>query len=387
MIPVLLFVTLFFSSDIFSALKSDLPIFAAHAGVISQIKSYFLPKSPIHKKSLCLSQTEAQLADPRIKKQIEACWGSDLIRLQPLIDTILNQEKALAETHYVFYHAQQGDFRVLQDITKELMARMHLKGFSEFAYLRSPSNCFDNKEGVEEFLDSSKDRIAKDCCFDHGTDMRKKLVSVNISLFGNYANKDCGESTFQFFLKSSNIGYFCKKELIKAFFIEHDFNPAFIEKIVDMHKLIKTTEGNLLQIFIPKNQVDKCAYLSHAYGIPYKTQVVADCYDITKKRHTKIAPLLEAYKISSALFSSGVQARLLITSDTLLNPDSDIKIVSYSSASEKALKQYKERIEQLATQIIAEKISRIGQKEQSKNCPLTKLLAQLKTAESTLYLF
>ncbi len=383
MISVLLFVTLFFSSDIFSALQSDASIFAAHAGMISQMKSYFLPKLPIDTKNVLLSQTEAQLAHPWIKKTIETCWGSDLIRLKPLIDKILKQEKALAETHYVFYHAQQGDFRVLQDITKELMGRMNLKGFSEFAYLRAPSSSFDKTENLEKFLDATEMRFYPHHWNDHESDLRKKLTSVNISLFGNYDYKNYGECTFEFFLRSSNIADFCKKDLLQAFFIEHDFNPAFIKKILDTYTIIKTTEGNLLQIFIPKNKADACAYVSLWRGTPYKKQVVADCYDITKKRHTKIAPLLDAYKKNPALFDSSVQARLLITSDTFLNPDSDIKIVSYSSASDQALKQYKEKIEQLATQIIAEKISRTRQKKQSKSSPLTKLLAYLEIAQST----
>ncbi len=378
MLSILLGISLFFTQNSFAAFKTqpDYTYLAGHAGVISQIKSYFLPKLPVKTKTICASQTDAQWQNPAIKKEIVSCWPEQITRLKPLIDRILEQERALADTYYVFYHAQEGDFRVVQDITKALMARMNLTGFSEFAYLRSPNICFDKQQTVEDFIDATRNRfiLNNDVWNDHESDLREKLVSVNISLFGNYQHKHAGECTFQFFLTSSNIANFPKKNLLKSFFKEHDFDTKYISDILNAYETIRTTEGNLLQVFVPKNKVDECAYLSEWRGTPYRKKVIPDCYDARKQRHTKISPLLDAYKRNSALFDSGVQARLLITSNTFLNPDSGIKIVTYSSASDKALKTYQNRIEELATEIIAEKINRSSQ-----SSPLNTLVTKIRS--------
>ena len=54
-------------------------------------------------------------------------------------------------------------------------------------------------------------------------------------------------------------------------------------------------EGNLLQIFIPKNKVDQCVYLARAFGTPYESVIAPAAYDYAKKRHTRIGPVLEKY--------------------------------------------------------------------------------------------
>ena len=35
----------------------------------------------------------------------------------------------------------------------------------------------------------------------------------------------------------------------------------------------------VLQIFVPKEKVDQCVYLSSAFGRPYRNEIVSSCYE------------------------------------------------------------------------------------------------------------
>ncbi len=299
-----------------------------------------------------LSQTDAYFSLPLT---YPSHWVEAYTKYQPLMDTIIYKERELAESHYVFYHGQQGIYRLVQDITTELLRLDSSDSFSDFCYIRSPNNFFAEKIDLEQFIQETEVRFPYGLWDNYQPDLARRLLSVNFSLF---ANQDIpGSATFEYFLNSESCTDYSVELLLKDFFNDHGFNVKYIPELVETYKIIKQPEGNLLQIFIPQDQVDTYAYICQRKGTPYRTQILAECYNWDKNRHIAIAPLLKAYKNNPETCTNIIkwQARLFITSNGLLNPHSGIKIYSYSTAPEKALKNYTSKIQELAKKIIAEK--------------------------------
>ena len=203
---------------------------------------------------------------------------------------------------------------------------------------------------------------------------QKILVSVNLSLFGNTTYRNDGMCSFNFFLYSSNIEAPPFERLAEQFLKEHGFTTALMAELVNLIKKYKTAEGNLLQIFVPKAKVDDCAYICYGWGIPCDNVLDKACWDPVKKRHTRIRPILDRYcsNPNSLPNIDRLQARLVMTSSTFLNPDSGIKIFRYTTLSKERKKQYKAELRAIIEKVVINAIE--IQKSIPQSCPFGRLV-------------
>ncbi|MFZ5954469.1 MAG: hypothetical protein ACOYT8_05225 [Candidatus Dependentiae bacterium] len=285
------------------------------------------------------SQTDAYLSVISFNKSlfwpiIERC------NMQLLIKKMIEQERIMAKTHYVFYHGQNNTFILLQDILKEFAQLNSQHTTNEnFEFLRSPFSSLSGTT-VQDFL---KETLEKYPCsnYDKKPDISCHLISANLSIFGNETRN--GENSLFYFLTNYSSSLNDLKKIITELFIKLNIDQNHVDKVINTYKPLfnKSNYGLMQQIFIPKNLVDSCVYLSEPFGIPYKEQIDKNTFDTVKRMHTKISSILELYqKEPEALNKSTwykwftlseshlmkMQARILMTKDIMLNPNSGVKI-------------------------------------------------------------
>ena len=188
---------------------------------------------------------------------------------------------------------------------------------------------------------------------DHNVEFRKKLLSVNLAFFGNINNS--GESTFHYFKDNRNINPPSLKETFNKVFSYLKIDPKYIDEIEKMLEGLGLINENavVLQIFVPKEKVDQCVYLSSAFGRPYRNEIVSSCYDKKKGYHTRIAPILDYYKEhpEKIVDLDKLQARIVFSQDIMLNPHSGVKIVRYGTVDHNKNNAYKARIKEIAATV------------------------------------
>ena len=342
-----------------SAGKLPVPL-KVHVQLIRALKKKFasqlkkIVSKPVS-KAKGLPQTAAYLSVPNLKKQVDISF--DLTKYTPLIKSIQDKEKELFDTHYVFYHGQRREFRLMHDVVKEIFKWLDMRGLTkEFEYLRIPGSKFEIGKKLSDFIDE-KDKLYH---YEKWNDyvMADILLSVNLSLFGNTSMRFGGECTFEFFVTSGNIKGINLTELLKTLFNEYKFNTSYIQELMKAYEATIQTakEGNLLQIFVPRTSVDEYVYLSHAFGTPYREQIVPGVFNSTKKRHMSIAPVLDLYQQNPQSITGldKLQARFLMTTDTFLNPDSGIKMYRYTTVEKEVMKTYKKNVKKIVDDIMEE---------------------------------
>ena len=90
------------------------------------IKKIVVTKLLVHNKNNN-TQIRAYLSISKLKTKIEKKWTKEKKDCAPIIDRVMIREQQYQDTHYVFYHGQEGRFRILQDIIKELYSVLHIK--------------------------------------------------------------------------------------------------------------------------------------------------------------------------------------------------------------------------------------------------------------------
>ena len=346
--------TVIYSGPLEKTLEIAPAVVFKHMRVIAQLKERFASK--IKKPSLYTPSTtqrgptQAYLSLPNLKEAVDTAFSHATKRpeIAAIVKKVQDREQEFKDDYYVFYHGQLFEFRILQDIVKTLLQIVHLQGKNKhFVYLRVPT---------EFYTALTPETVAKK--FENGAtdsngDLQKRLVSVNLSLFGN-SYYTFGECTFDFFIRSSNIFPPPIKDEIHNFFSSYGFPLEFVNQVAELYNKYKTPEGNLIQIFIPKNKVDACAYLCKPFGRPYDQAIVHEHFNFEKQLHTKLGPVLEKYSNSPASISDldGLQARLIITNDTLLNPNYGITMFRYSTMSKAKKQAYKAELKAIVEKLI-----------------------------------
>lgn len=279
----------------------------------------------------------------------------DRIAYTNLVYEVVQKEREYNDSHYVFYHAQQSCFNIVRDFIKEIYAMselMHLG--NDFQFLR---NWLTAPEYFNTFFFLG---FTPANVYDHDPELVKKLLSVNLSLFGNRRSK--GEDTFHYFKENNNVHPPQIIDLLTEIFNLFDFNSMYLDELVQLNTLLETHEGALLQIFIPKEQVDNYVYISHAFGVPYRDPLVEEIYDNRLERHTRIAPILEKYKndplsLGIAGDFDELQARILLSKDLLLDPHKGVKIFTYLTTSKEQQEKYHQELKKLVVRIFAERLA------------------------------
>lgn len=325
-------------------------------------------KSVLNKKS-STTQTATDAYLKVNKSLVDTTWAHDLKKYKSLIQTLIKQERAHSSTHFVFYHGQQGYLRLLQDFLKEMYQLFALKELRDFTFLRPWHNAEPSFE-VNRFIDSCNQ---KGYWNDAEPDIMKKMMCVNLALFGN--TTDFGECTWNYFINNTNIMPPDLEKIFNDIFAYFDFNATYIQQLLNLENETKPAHGNLLQIFIPKDQVNKYVYLSKPYGIPYQEPIAPDVFDSDKKRHIAITPILEKYikQPTSITNLDQLQARLLLSQDGILNPESGVKIFRHTAGPIPNEAQYKKKLKDMCIQIFKDWLANWSFKNYTNHSLITRM--------------
>jgi hypothetical protein len=267
---------------------------------------------------------------------------------------VLSREEEFCESHEVFYHAQLNNFNIVRDLLKEIYAKCELMHIGkDFQFLRNwihapeftVSDLFTNYRNID----------------DHEPEISRILLSVNLSLFGNAGS--CGEETFGYFKDNHSFRRPSIAGLLEEIFNYFGFNCTYLERLLELNAKLKTNEGVLLQIFIPKEKVNDYAYLSSAGGMHHELRPT-------------LSAVIEQYKKDPKVLGNfdSLQARILLSKDCMLNPKSGVKIFRYTMASKENKREYKKQLKAIVDSMFAELINN-GNKNRFINTKLGKLLA------------
>jgi hypothetical protein len=365
------------------------------------------------------TQTTALFSIDRIKKLIMETFYPNTKK--KLVEAIIKQEKAHFHTHYAFYHAQNGEYRIYQDLYRKLYEFFNVSGeLQNFTFLRFPgpaSTQYDAYANISDFL---KDELKKRGIInDNVNDTRTFVLSVNLSPFGN--PQVAGEATCHYFLNAiSWVGPDQKmyQDILTSFECTNEYVPDLIK----LSQKIKTKEGSLFQIFIPKNLVNQYVYLSWRQGVPHDTLLLHQLFETTKIPASTINTVLGKYQDEwstnivndpkvQALFEQAIdrinkgdakisdildhyannpeslkgieylQARILLSNDLMLNPDSGVLIYRYTTIPEKTMAKYEAELTVITNKIIKKWIqdhvvNKTGQDNKTRAEKLFKLIDQ-----------
>lgn len=324
-----------------------------------------------------ITPTMVFLDNDNLKQRVKQLWGHEIaLYSESVIKPLMLNEVKYHDTHYCFYHAQQPIFQLIHDLSRELWEALGNGSVpDDYTFLRFWRNDV-GAQTVNEFIDAHERGNHETRWYNR--QMAEKILSVNLALFGNL-NHD-GECSFHYFLKNFSVnqnfydqGLHDTKQiahhLVKNVLAQLDLQNIYAQPLCDLTDLLQSKTGNLFQILVPKEKVDDWVYVCHGsghygYGTPYRVNdlsrdpIVQAAYNPYKKRFTKISPILDAYRRNpeSIEHIDKIQARLVFVPE-VLNPQSGIKIIRFSSIEPQALQEYTKKLKELVAQMLSEKQS------------------------------
>ncbi len=275
----------------------------------------------------------ADLHDQGKEVSITSSKSSELVT--KIIRKILEKEREMAEDYHVFYHEQTGSHKVLPDLTTELMAEESPEKFSNFIVLRNPKS-FQAVESAQHFL--YQNDLSFSPRYDEDKKIRKHLLSVNLSLFGNihYMGKHLGECSADYFFSNQSAYEKSTEELLENVLSNYNVPKSYLQQIILMQEDI-ARHGNLIQICIPKKGVDFHAYSSRSLG---------------RSTNIPLSNILERYPNQQDFKSiKCLQARIVLSSG-ILDPNSGVKMYQYSLADKKTMSSYDKKLNGLVSEIV-----------------------------------
>ncbi|MFH1254789.1 MAG: hypothetical protein V1646_05175 [bacterium] len=268
-----------------------------------------------------------------------------------LLKSVIQNEIRFKNDYYVFYHGQPRDFALMQDLYHGLTKIVYQKEICDFVMLRIPTQDQFGFKTVIDFLKYyiRNDEIFRVQDFDLQSHIKKILLSVNPSLFGNTFGAGC--STLEYFLCSTGCTFVDTSELIERTFEFFGLQSVYYEnqfKIKELQESLcvqeKEKTGLLQQIFVPKSIVDLVAYRSVPLGSLYYE-------DRNPDGHLASVDLndYEGNK-SSDDFSFDVTQFRLLMNEPMLDPTSGVKIFRYCNETAKFI-EYKIKLKELLGKI------------------------------------
>ncbi len=240
-----------------------------------------------------------------------------------LLKHILDVETEYKDHHYVLYHAQLGSM-FYQDLIKELIqASANQTLDPDFYFLRLPGQQIYQLQGKDDFFKIvKKTDLPLFTVDDEKIDIRKVLLSVNLSLYSNFDNDECSTLAF-WLLGARSFQPPCMNTLLEEVLEYFDIDTKHLSELLEIYAPVKDFDNTMLQIFVPKSSsiCDEILYFSHDRGVP--------C-DHLEPDQTP-SKLLSDYQtdITSIAHFISLQARLVITNSHILNPESGIKMKRY----------------------------------------------------------
>ena len=338
-----------------------------------------------------------------------------------IVAAAINKEVELKDSHYVFYNGCGNEWRVSQDIYKQLYAyRNPLKSVKDFIFVRFTDSPSIN---AQDFLQENVTKWAG--VNDNIQAVRDVLVSTNLALFGGVGTE--GECTWNYFLTSKSHRYPTATQyyaILKSNDMSYDLELFTKEATVLVKDLLDASpEQMLIQYCIPQDKVDQTAYLSWILGVPYERKSVALMEKwmegkerfggitgpIVKKVMQKIkaakTPEDQAmYEELVAAVDRGdfgvrafmqryrnnpwtvkdineIQARVLITNDIVLNPASGVKFFSYFTTPHDIQKKYLNNLGVLVKKMIDAEEGKTAEQKAADIAKNEETFARLDAAE------
>ncbi len=324
------------------------------------------------------TQTAAHLRVPEIQRLVDEKYK--LAPYEGIINQVLDNGERFVNTHYEFFHAQNGVWQVFQDVFKKLyMIAVNPSVSENFYFFRYGLNdlYYSRYPTITAFL---KDEISKEGIIDDMSEVSSRLLSVNIALFSNV--KYVGESTWYYFTQAKS-WVMPDRSIMNMIVQSFGYSTEFVDELMALSSLIETPEGRLFQILVPKNSADTFIYSAWSRGIPYnndlikhivkqrqrnprpKIKTIVNGYKIgwknkeeatikivqnllmgVQKGWYKISPVLNQFKKNAASlpYFDTRQERILITNDYLLNPASGIFMLRYSTVSAQRQQVYEKAL-------------------------------------------
>jgi hypothetical protein len=302
-----------------------------------------------------VSATHAYLSVPNLKELAQDSWGTEIKKYTVIIDQALDKELQYEGTHHVFYHAQKGELRIVQDFIKSLYSFLYpTTTIKDFYFLRAWYD-FPKTIVVNTFIDTHEDGVPKEWN-DNKKSLSKRMLSVNFSLFGNTKNYGkFGECSFKYFFSNKSIKAPCIEAILEGIFDDFGLNKKYIPQLIKINNSISTLEGSLFQIFVPTYFVDQIAFAAQRLGTPYRNgELMSDLFNKKKQRYLTLTPILATYCQDPQQFGmtlDRLQGRLLFSQDILLNPLSGVIIFRYTTIDPKMLKKYEHTLKKLTHKI------------------------------------
>lgn len=323
------------------------------------IKKLNLPKNKKSKQHI--TPTLAYLDRKGLKEKING-FSTQIKNIgtayfEQLFQDILTREYEHSKNYQVFYHGQMRDFMLPQDVYTGLYKILKKKLLHHFIILRNKDKELEQFSCAKDFIQhfTSNGEFTAPTWNDTHDHIKKHIMPLNVSLFGNTEFQN-GECSFGFFISSSNI-----TSLNQVDFVEHifkrfayqDYFPSYKKDIEELSTLLADNEptktGMLLQLFIPKNLVDKVVYRSYPFGIPYhgnkleKHSLSSELDDYKKTKHTVNNATLDQF-----------QCRLL-TNPVLVNPNKGVKVFRYCNETA-CVKSYQNKLNALLDNVAQKKM-------------------------------
>lgn len=304
------------------------------------------------------SQSVLYLQADTIYKPID-CFTDHSYKEQ--FSTALLKENRLKKKYYCFYHGQEVRFGFLQELTTQLIKKLIAIGFlttklpDDFFFIQNP---FCIKEIIEKrptirFIEQEhqkQKKMIKGRFFNKEKRRPIHRLATNAFLFAN--SDRLPSCTWDFVNNNSNINYHTidyQKECFNKLNLSKYITQKLLEECQELESLYCQfhTSGRLLQIAIPKEMVDECAYLSSDGG--YKDPVFTkDGKEITtvseffEHFYNKDFTVLKVHADQSHLRPGiyEVEFALPLTASKILNPFSGIKIFGYNPEPLEAIHYY-----------------------------------------------
>jgi hypothetical protein len=308
-----------------------------------------------------------------------------------IVAKVIDREVEFKKTHYAFYHGMSNAWRVIQDFYKQLYAYYNpLQSVKDFTFVRWTDMPSIN---AQDYL---RDTVAEHAGVnDNKLAVRTLLLPVNLALFGSVGSP--GECTWNYFLSLKSHLIPLPEEniqpILDAFNLKYDLDILVKELEVLTAMLIDSSpEQTLLQIFIPQEKADDVAYLAWIIGFPahpksmdliesmmegkpkvgnvtgpavryvmkmYKREgtdnpLYKELLEAVENGDFGVDAFLKVYRNnpSELEHANDTQARLVITNDVLLNPESGVKFFSYFTTPREVQESYLKKLNALVKKVI-----------------------------------
>lgn len=334
-----------------------------------------------------------------------------------LYDQAVLKEKQFNNTHYVFYNAFSNVWRVPQDLYLRLYKKVYqlsidTQSFRMFRWFSLPHKL------PEQLL--QEELINNGLIDDNELHLKAYLLSTNLALFGNTGFG--GECTFEFFLNAKSKTRVTDDTL--KYILDLFDNPAkygaitpplyvYVPKITQLTNYLTAKPlpngkqpQTLTQIFIPKEIVDKVAYLAWVRGNPYNPELIQlilskvglkvgddmESYEMLKPTMNELSKLLKKQKEKHPLFKDLIrgikagnytvsktldvykktpaqlpdmnylQARLIVSPEYIGNITANIKIFTYDALTVAQKQQYEHALDAVVNEIVEALVKINGQR-------------------------